>query len=71
MRVRKRDTNMKVYARQKTRKVVYGKVVLGITNEQFMKQIDWVNKGWIKKTTYLQEEYIQIKKELKAKNLIQ
>lgn len=61
---------MKVYARQKTRKVVYGKVVLGITNEQFMKQIDWVNKGWIKKTTYLQEEYIQIKKELKAKGLI-
>ena len=62
---------MKVYARQKTRKVVYGKVVLGITNEQFMKQIDWVNKGWIKKTTYLQQEYIQIKKELKEKNLIQ
>jgi len=62
---------MKVYARQKTRKVVYGKVVLGITNEQLMKQIDWVNKGWIKKTTYLQQEYIQIKKELKAKNLIQ
>jgi len=62
---------MKVYARQKTRKVVYGKVVLGITNEQFMKQIDWVNKGWIKTTTYLQENYIQIKKELKAKGLIQ
>lgn len=62
---------MKVYARQKTRKVVYGKAVLGITNEQFMKQIDWVNKGWIKTTTYLQENYIQIKKELKAKGLIQ
>jgi len=62
---------MKVYARQKTRKVVYGKAMLGITNEQLMKQIDWVNKGWIKTTTYLQENYIQIKKELKAKGLIQ
>ena len=65
---------MKVYARQKTRKVIRAKAMLGITNEQYMTMIDWKNKGYIaqdKNIPYLHKEYIEIKNELKAKGLIQ
>lgn len=65
---------MKVYARQKTRKVYQGKGVLGITTQQFMNMIDWKNKGYIAKDKILpntHKEYMEIKMELKQKNLIQ
>lgn len=65
---------MKIYARQKTRgfkKVINTKAILGITLDQYMKQLTWKQKGLIENTTHLYEKYIQIKKELKAKNLIQ
>jgi hypothetical protein len=66
---------MKVYLRANTRKtMVKRNVVMGITNEQFMKMIDWKEKGFIAKDKILphtQKEYLEIKKELKEKNLIQ
>ena len=65
---------MKVYLRAKTRKVYKGKGVLGITTQQFMDMIDWKNKGYVAKDKilpYTHKEYLEIKIELKQKNLIQ
>jgi hypothetical protein len=61
---------MKIYARQKTRKVAYGKAILGTTLDQYMKQIVWKQKGLIENITHEYAKYIEIKKELKAKGLI-
>lgn len=65
---------MKVYARQKTRKVQNRNEVLGITTQQYMNMIDWKNKGYIAKDKmlpYTYKEYMEIKTALKEKNLIQ
>jgi len=62
---------MKVYARVKQYgKQNKGNIIVATNYKQACEIMNWKNKGWIEKTTYIYAEYIAIKKELKTKGLI-
>jgi len=73
MYVRKRERYMKVNLRAKR----YGgykteqNVMVACNYKQFCEQYDWIKKGLIQNKEIEYAKYIQIKKELKAKGLIQ
>jgi hypothetical protein len=62
---------MKVNVRNQNVKIGYGKAIVVCNFKQFCEQTEWINKGLIQKKVQEYAKYIEIKKELKAKGLIQ
>ena len=62
---------MKVNLRNQKVKIGYGKAIQVCNFKQICEQLDWKQKGLIQERVQEYAKYIEIKKELKAKGLIQ